>query len=83
MLEVAAGTGRLATFVRDNYPEAHLTVSDLSPFYLQQARETVAHWQELCGRARCAFRFLFFNLPGCTCFCATSVAGPHPFCMRW
>ena len=52
MLEVAAGTGRFATFVRDNYPEAHLTVSDLSPFYLQEAREAMAHWQELRGKHR-------------------------------
>eukprot|EP00892_Ulva_mutabilis_P005099 jgi/Ulvmu1/2961/UM015_0001.1 len=45
MLEVGAGTGRLATFVRDNYPAARLTVSDLSPFYLEKARSNMAYWQ--------------------------------------
>lgn len=45
MLEVGAGTGRFATFVRDNYPRADLTVSELSPFYLQEARDQMAHWQ--------------------------------------
>lgn len=52
MLEVGAGTGRFATYVRDNYPQAEVTVSDLSPFYLQEARDTMAHWQE--QRGRCA-----------------------------
>eukprot|EP00892_Ulva_mutabilis_P011224 jgi/Ulvmu1/8474/UM044_0007.1 len=45
MLEVAAGTSRLATFVRDNYPAARLTVSDLSPFCLEKARSDMAYWQ--------------------------------------
>jgi hypothetical protein len=52
-LEVGAGTGRFATFVRDNYPAAALTVSDLSPFYLQEAREAVSYWQRTRGRGRC------------------------------
>jgi tRNA1(Val) A37 N6-methylase TrmN6 len=46
MLEVGAGTGRFATFLRDNYPCATLTVSDLSPFYLQEARNNMRYWQE-------------------------------------
>lgn len=45
-LEVAAGTGRFATFVKDNHPQLHLTVSDLSPFYLQQARSNLAYWKK-------------------------------------
>ena len=46
MLEVGAGTGRFATFVRDNYPHATLTVSDLSPFYLQEARNNMRYWEQ-------------------------------------
>ena len=51
MLEIAAGTGRFATFVRDNFPAANLTVSELSPYYLQEARESMAHWQAVRGGA--------------------------------
>jgi hypothetical protein len=40
-LEIAAGTGRFATFVKDNYPLMDLTVSDLSPYYLQAARNNI------------------------------------------
>lgn len=46
ILEVAAGTGRVATFIRDNYPEAELTVTDLSPFYLEAARENDGYWRQ-------------------------------------
>lgn len=49
MLEVACGTGRFATFLRDNYPHADLTVTDLSPFYLEQARENLAYWEAARG----------------------------------
>lgn len=35
ILEVACGTGRFATFVKDNYPQAQYTALDLSPFYLE------------------------------------------------
>ena len=51
VLEVGAGTGRLATFVRDNYPAARLTVSDLSPFYLEKARSNMAYWQRCASRS--------------------------------
>jgi len=44
ILEVACGTGRFATFVRDNYPQSDLTLVDLSPFYLEAARENMAYW---------------------------------------
>jgi len=40
-LEIAAGTGRFSTFVKDNYPGLQLTVSDLSPFYLEEARKNI------------------------------------------
>ena len=32
---------RFATFLKDNYPRMHLTVSDLSPFYLAEARKNL------------------------------------------
>ncbi|KAL4522390.1 hypothetical protein Ndes2437B_g07203 [Nannochloris sp. 'desiccata'] len=44
-LEIAAGTGRFATFVKDNYPLMDLTVSDLSPYYLQAARNNMKYWK--------------------------------------
>merc|ERR1719235_1034716 len=47
ILEVSAGTGRFATFIRDNHPTAHMTVSDLSPFYLEAARENDEYWRKM------------------------------------
>ena len=47
VLEVAAGTGRFATFVRDSYPKVDMTVTDLSPYYLEEARENGAYWESL------------------------------------
>ncbi|KAL6778348.1 COQ5B [Auxenochlorella protothecoides x Auxenochlorella symbiontica] len=46
-LEVAAGTGRFATYVKDNWPTLPLTVSDLSPYYLAEARSNAKHWHQL------------------------------------
>ncbi|KAI3437854.1 hypothetical protein D9Q98_000300 [Chlorella vulgaris] len=46
-LEIAAGTGRFATFVKDNYPQMQLIVSDLSPFYLQEARNNMQYWKQM------------------------------------
>ena len=51
IMELACGTGRFATFVKDNFPDAHITAVDLSPFYLQEARENMDHWVELQGQA--------------------------------
>lgn len=39
LLDVATGTGRFLTFVRDNNPDLECTATDLSPFYLAKARE--------------------------------------------
>lgn len=44
IVEVAAGTGRLATFVRDNYRSIQLSVTDLSPYYLDTARKAHEEW---------------------------------------
>ena len=49
ILEVGAGTGRFATFVRDAFPRANLIVSDLSLFYLEKARESMAYWERVRG----------------------------------
>lgn len=46
VLEIACGTGRFATFVKDNYPTIDLTLTDLSPFYLQEARANLAYWKQ-------------------------------------
>merc|ERR1712176_449632 len=46
ILEVACGTGRFGTFIRDNHPNADVTLSDLSPFYLEAARENDEYWRK-------------------------------------
>ncbi|KAK9867234.1 hypothetical protein WJX84_008109 [Apatococcus fuscideae] len=47
VLEVACGTGRFGTFLKDTYPKMQLTCSDLSPFYLAQARENHEYWRKM------------------------------------
>ena len=44
LLDVATGTGRFLTFVKDNYPRLDVTALDLSPHYLAQARRLLAPW---------------------------------------
>ena len=46
LMELACGTGRFATFIRDNYPKMHISAVDLSPFYLQAARRNMEYWWE-------------------------------------
>jgi ubiquinone/menaquinone biosynthesis C-methylase UbiE len=47
ILEVACGTGRFMTFVRDNLPlDTEYTGIDLSPFYLDAARENDQYWRK-------------------------------------
>jgi len=47
VLEVACGTGRFMTFVRDNLPlDTECTAVDLSPFYLEKARDNDAYWRK-------------------------------------
>ncbi len=46
VLEVACGTGRFMTFVRDNLPlDAEYTAVDLSPFYLEKASDNDSYWR--------------------------------------
>jgi ubiquinone/menaquinone biosynthesis C-methylase UbiE len=48
VLEVACGTGRFMTFARDNLPlDSEYTALDLSPFYLDRAREYDSQWRSL------------------------------------
>merc|ERR1712146_749639 len=59
VLEIAAGTGRFATFLKDSFPIVDLTVSDLSPFYLEKARENMKYWASLSGnKATTTTRFI-------------------------
>ena len=52
VLEVACGTGRFLTFVRDNLPRtAECTAIDLSPFYLEKAAENDADWRRAAAAA--------------------------------
>lgn len=44
VLDVACGTGRFLTFVKDNYPRLNVTALDLSADYLTQARRNLAPW---------------------------------------
>jgi len=48
VLEVACGTGRFMTFVRDNLPlDTEYTALDLSPFYVQKAIENDNYWRKM------------------------------------
>lgn len=51
VLEVACGTGRFMTFARDNLPlDSEYTAIDLSPYYLDKAREYDSEWRSLRKR---------------------------------
>lgn len=51
VLDAACGTGRVATFIRDNLPGSHVTALDLSPFYLEEARSINREWRVTKCRA--------------------------------
>lgn len=44
LLDVACGTGRFLTFVKQNYPRLPVVGIDLSPPYLDRARRNLAPW---------------------------------------
>ena len=47
VLEVACGTGRFMTFLRDQLDlDTEYTTVDLSPFYLEAARDNDAYWRK-------------------------------------
>ena len=52
MLEVACGTGRLNTFLRDAYPRMDVSAVDLSPFYLEEARGHAKRWEAFRRRTQ-------------------------------
>jgi ubiquinone/menaquinone biosynthesis C-methylase UbiE len=45
LIDVASGTGRFLTFVKDNYPRLPVTALDLSPDYLAQAARNLRPWR--------------------------------------
>ena len=45
MIDIACGTGRFLTFVKDNYPRLQVTALDLSPDYLEQAARNLRRWR--------------------------------------
>ena len=47
LLDLACGTGRFLTFVKDNYPRLPVTALDLSPAYLDKARAQLAPWRDV------------------------------------
>ncbi len=44
ILDLAAGTGLFAREIKDNLPDSHLTVCDLSPYYLKKARKNLSDY---------------------------------------
>jgi ubiquinone/menaquinone biosynthesis C-methylase UbiE len=44
LLDLACGTGRFLREVKSNYPRLAVTALDLSPYYLELAREALAPW---------------------------------------
>src|SRR5579872_3558878 len=44
LLDLGCGTGRFLREVKNNYPRLAVTALDLSPFYLDMARENLAPW---------------------------------------
>jgi ubiquinone/menaquinone biosynthesis C-methylase UbiE len=44
LLDVACGTGRFLSFVKDNFPALDVIGLDLSPAYLDQAARTLRRW---------------------------------------
>jgi ubiquinone/menaquinone biosynthesis C-methylase UbiE len=47
LLDVATGTGRFLTFVKDNWPRLKTTALDLSPAYLDEARKALKPWHDV------------------------------------
>ena len=72
ILEVACGTGRFGTFIRDNYPTSQLTSVDLSPFYLDAARKNDVYWRNM----RASSIGSTGNTPPSTCVQAAAEALP-------
>lgn len=44
VLDLAAGTGSFSAELKNNYPDIHLTLNDLSPYYLKKARKRLTNY---------------------------------------
>ena len=44
LIDIACGTGRFLREVKNNWPRLSVTALDLSPFYLDEARDALADW---------------------------------------
>jgi len=47
LIDIACGTGRFLTFVKDNYPRLAVTALDVSPYYLAEARRNLKPWSRV------------------------------------
>ncbi|MGH6960362.1 MAG: class I SAM-dependent methyltransferase [Dongiaceae bacterium] len=47
LIDIACGTGRFLTFVKDNYPRLPVTALDISPYYLAEARGNLQPWSRV------------------------------------
>jgi ubiquinone/menaquinone biosynthesis C-methylase UbiE len=47
LLDVATGTARFLTFVKDTWPRLQTTALDLSPAYLAEARKALKPWRDV------------------------------------
>ena len=47
LLDLACGTGRFLTFVKDNYPRLQVSALDLSQAYLDKARDMLKPWNRV------------------------------------
>jgi ubiquinone/menaquinone biosynthesis C-methylase UbiE len=47
LVDIACGTGRFLTFVKDNYPRLAVTALDVSPYYLAEARRNLRPWSRV------------------------------------
>ena len=54
LIDIACGTGRFLTFVKDNYPRLAVTALDVSPYYVAEARRNLKPWSRvrLCRSRR-------------------------------
>jgi ubiquinone/menaquinone biosynthesis C-methylase UbiE len=47
LLDVACGTGRFLSFVKTNWPKLRVSALDLSPSYIDAARDTLQAWRDV------------------------------------
>jgi ubiquinone/menaquinone biosynthesis C-methylase UbiE len=47
LIDIACGTGRFLTFVKDNWPRLAVTALDVSPYYVAEARRNLRPWSRV------------------------------------